>query len=106
MVVGHGCPVEVGGVVVNPGDIIFGDYDGIVVIPPDRLADVDRRPQQGDKRELEPRDAPGRRYPPRCLRPVRRALVGDRKSDVVSKTTLTPTVRSPYSPITERVRSV
>jgi 4-hydroxy-4-methyl-2-oxoglutarate aldolase len=40
MVVGHGSPVEVGGVVVNPGDIIFGDYDGIVVIPPDSLADV------------------------------------------------------------------
>src|SRR5215207_4225166 len=40
MVVGHGCPVEVGGVVVSPGDIIFGDYDGIVVIPPDRLADI------------------------------------------------------------------
>ena len=36
----YGCPVEVGGVAVNPGDIIFGDYDGIVVIPPDRLAEV------------------------------------------------------------------
>jgi 4-hydroxy-4-methyl-2-oxoglutarate aldolase len=39
-VVCHGCPVEVGGVTVQPGDIIFGDYDGIVVIPPDRLAEV------------------------------------------------------------------
>jgi regulator of RNase E activity RraA len=39
-VVCYGCPVEVGGVAVNPGDIIFGDYDGIVVIPPDRLSEV------------------------------------------------------------------
>lgn len=39
-VVCFGCPVEVGGVVVHPGDIIFGDYDGIVVVPPDRLAEV------------------------------------------------------------------
>ena len=28
-------PVECGGVLVNPGDIIFGDCDGIVVIPKD-----------------------------------------------------------------------
>lgn len=39
-VIDFGCPVEVGGVVVNPGDIIFGDFDGIVVIPPDRLESV------------------------------------------------------------------
>jgi regulator of RNase E activity RraA len=26
-------PIECGGVLVNPGDIIFGDSDGIVVIP-------------------------------------------------------------------------
>jgi 4-hydroxy-4-methyl-2-oxoglutarate aldolase len=39
-VVAYGCPVEVGGVIVNAGDIIFGDYDGIVVIPPDRLEEV------------------------------------------------------------------
>ena len=26
-------PLNVGGVTVNPGDIVFGDADGIVVIP-------------------------------------------------------------------------
>jgi 4-hydroxy-4-methyl-2-oxoglutarate aldolase len=26
-------PVSCGDVVVNPGDIVFGDYDGVVVIP-------------------------------------------------------------------------
>ena len=39
-VIDFGCPAEVGGVVVHPGDIIFGDFDGIVVIPPDHLEAV------------------------------------------------------------------
>ena len=33
MVIGHGCPVSCGDVLVNPGDIVFGDIDGVVVIP-------------------------------------------------------------------------
>ena len=32
-VMGHGMLVQCGGVVVRPGDIIFGDIDGMVVIP-------------------------------------------------------------------------
>ena len=32
-VIGHGMPVNCGGVVVHPGDIVFGDTDGLVVIP-------------------------------------------------------------------------
>ena len=32
-VVDYDCPVEAGGVVVNPGDVIFADIDGIAVIP-------------------------------------------------------------------------
>jgi 4-hydroxy-4-methyl-2-oxoglutarate aldolase len=34
-VIAHGIPIRCGGVVVNAGDIIFGDRDGIVVIPED-----------------------------------------------------------------------
>lgn len=32
------CPIEIGGVWVEPGDLIFGDLDGVVVIP-NRLVD-------------------------------------------------------------------
>ncbi len=40
IVTAYNVPVEAGGVIVNPGDFIFGDEDGIVVIPKDRAAEV------------------------------------------------------------------
>lgn len=40
VVVDFGCPIECGGVKVRPGDVVFGDFDGIVVIPIDILSDV------------------------------------------------------------------
>lgn len=33
MVIDHGCAVSCGDVLVNPGDIVFGDIDGVIVIP-------------------------------------------------------------------------
>ena len=33
VVIDHGCPVNCGNVLVNTGDIVFGDIDGVVVIP-------------------------------------------------------------------------
>ena len=36
----HGCKVSCGGVVVNPGDIVFGDMDGVVVIPREHVKEV------------------------------------------------------------------
>lgn len=32
-VVDYRCPIEVGGVWVDPGDLVFGDLDGVVVVP-------------------------------------------------------------------------
>jgi 4-hydroxy-4-methyl-2-oxoglutarate aldolase len=32
-VVDYRCPIEIGAVWVNPGDLVFGDMDGVVVIP-------------------------------------------------------------------------
>lgn len=34
------CPIEIGGVWVEPGDLIFGDLDGVVVIPKKAEAEV------------------------------------------------------------------
>lgn len=36
----HGVPVSLGGVVVNPGDCVVGDSDGVVVVPASRAAAV------------------------------------------------------------------
>ena len=33
MVIDYNCTINCGGVIVHPGDIIFGDYDGVIVIP-------------------------------------------------------------------------
>ena len=38
-------PVRIGGVMVDPGDVVFGDNDGVVVIPPNKLDDVLDRAQ-------------------------------------------------------------
>ena len=35
--VGYNVPVQIGGVVVNPGDIVVGDEDGVIVIARDNL---------------------------------------------------------------------
>jgi 4-hydroxy-4-methyl-2-oxoglutarate aldolase len=44
-------PVECGGVTVRPGDIIFADEDGVVVVPQDRAAEVLKKAQEIDDRE-------------------------------------------------------
>lgn len=33
-------PISVGGIIVNPGDIVFGDDDGVVVVPRERLSEA------------------------------------------------------------------
>ncbi|MDR1034451.1 MAG: RraA family protein [Holosporales bacterium] len=33
-------PITCGGMVVNPGDYIVGDYDGVIAIPADRIDDM------------------------------------------------------------------
>jgi regulator of RNase E activity RraA len=34
------CAIECGGVLVEPGDLVFGDADGVVVIPQDVAAET------------------------------------------------------------------
>lgn len=42
-VVDYRCPIEIGGVWVEPGDLVFGDLDGVVVVPAAREAEVIER---------------------------------------------------------------
>src|SRR5947208_7784004 len=42
-VVDYRCPIEVGGVAVEPGDLVFADLDGVLMIPKKVEADVIRR---------------------------------------------------------------
>jgi regulator of RNase E activity RraA len=46
-------PVEVGGVIVHPGDLIVADIDGVVVVPKDKAAEVLAMAKEIDERELE-----------------------------------------------------
>lgn len=46
-------PVEVGGIVVHPGDIMVADIDGVVVVPKDKAAEVLAMSREIDERELE-----------------------------------------------------
>jgi len=48
----HNIPVNVGGVLINPGDIIVADGDGVVCVPIDKaeqVAAIAREIQDGDK---------------------------------------------------------
>ena len=55
-VVAYDVPVQVGGVLVHPGDIVFGDFDGIVVIPRDCLEEVVSRAVEKVETENHTRD--------------------------------------------------
>ena len=56
-------PVICGGVIVNPGDLILGDEDGVVVIPKDWLADIIKA-TEGDRKD-HARRPEGGNFPPR-----------------------------------------
>lgn len=42
MVIDYNRPVECGGVIVNPGDLVVADFDGIVVVPAEAVPDAIR----------------------------------------------------------------
>jgi regulator of RNase E activity RraA len=48
--------VECGGVLVSPGDLVFADYDGVMVIPAEVVPDVIRLATEKVTRENHTRD--------------------------------------------------
>lgn len=56
-VVDYRCRVEVGGVTVRPGDLIFGDVDGVLVIPADQIEEVIERSLEKARGEKKVRAA-------------------------------------------------
>lgn len=54
--VDYSCPVEVGGVMVYPGDLVVADIDGIVVVPRDKVKEVIDQALDVAARETKTRD--------------------------------------------------
>ena len=54
--VDHGCPVEMGGVMVYPGDLVVADIDGVVVVPGDKIEEVIEKALDVAARETKTRD--------------------------------------------------
>lgn len=54
-VVDYNVPVECGGVLVSPGDLIVADFDGVVCIPADLVGDVIDRAREKSSRENQSR---------------------------------------------------
>lgn len=48
-----GVPIQIGGILVRPGDIVMGDVDGVVVVPVEHEQEVLAAAQEIDVRELE-----------------------------------------------------
>lgn len=46
-------PITIGGMIVNPGDIILGDNDGVIAVPPSQALEAARLGQEKAKQEEE-----------------------------------------------------
>ncbi len=42
LVIDYNVPVDCGGVLVRPGDLVFADYDGVMVVPAEAVAEIIR----------------------------------------------------------------
>lgn len=49
----YNIPIQCGGTVVNPGDIIFGDDNGVIVIPPKKAEELLLKAEAADRKEVE-----------------------------------------------------
>ncbi len=63
-------PVEFAGAQIRPGDIVVGDGDGLVVVPPERIEDVLLQVRDIAEIEKEQEDAIRRQVPLEELNPI------------------------------------
>ena len=54
--VDHACPVEICGVLVQPGDLVVADLDGVVIVPKDLIDEVIEKALDVATRESRTRD--------------------------------------------------
>ena len=52
-ITGYEIPIQIGNVFIQPGDIIFGDIDGVIVVPRDLAYDVLLRAEEIKDKESE-----------------------------------------------------
>jgi 4-hydroxy-4-methyl-2-oxoglutarate aldolase len=57
IVIDYNVPVDCGGVTVSPGDLIFADYDGVIVVPSEAVPDVVKMATEKATREDHSREA-------------------------------------------------
>ncbi len=50
-IVEYGVPVSIGGLTVNPGDIVMGDQHGVLTVPKDIAADIPKAVEEVEKGE-------------------------------------------------------
>ena len=53
----YGIPVNCGGCVVNPGDIVYGDIDGVICAPADKFEELVLAAKKMDEMEAKWREA-------------------------------------------------
>ena len=63
MSVGIDEPVQIGGAAVLPGDVLLGDVDGVVVVPPAEVEDLVEHGLEHDLQELFTREKLAEGYP-------------------------------------------
>ena len=56
-VIDYRIPIEIGGVRINPGDIIFGDLDGVIVVPRDIEVEILMQALEKGRAEKKVRNA-------------------------------------------------
>jgi len=81
-VVDYRCPIEIGGVSIAPGDLVFGDLDGVVIVPQKVEAEVIEKGLEKARGE----------------KVVRKAIEGGLSSIVVAQAAASPSLLASGSP--------